>query len=123
MNKKVGIISETNQQEPDVKSQAGKLLNLIAGYVGFRTIEIGSKSGIFDELIKHHNGISTKQLAAAVNLDPSYVEVWCRSAYGAEVLDVDKNGAYRLSPQMKTLLLDKDWNHAIVRLSFSRNDR
>ncbi|MBI2549772.1 methyltransferase domain-containing protein [Candidatus Woesearchaeota archaeon] len=97
-----------DSQQQEIKTQAGKLLALIAGYSGFRTIEIGIRTGLIDKLAKHPNGISTKQLAAAASLDPFYVEVWCRSAYGAEVLDVDQNGAYRLSSQMQMLLLDAD---------------
>ena len=97
-----------SSQEPDIKTQASKLLNSVAGYVGFRAIEIGMKTGLIDELSKHPEGISVNDLATKTNLDPFYVEVWCRSAYGAEVLDVDENGTYRLSYHMKTLLLDSD---------------
>lgn len=100
------MAEQASDSQPEIKTQAGKLLALISGYAGFRTIEIGIKTGLIDMLAKHSGGMSTKQLAAEAKLDPFYVEVWCRSAYGAEVLDVDHNGAYRLSPQMQTLLLD-----------------
>lgn len=91
----------------DIKDQAGKLVGLLAGYAGMRTVAIGLQAGLVQELARHPEGIASKELAARTKLDPFYTEVWCRSAYASEVLDLD-GGAYKLAPHMDTLLLNQD---------------
>ena len=91
--------------EPEVPQQAGKLLTQIAGYVGVRTIVIGLRLGLLEEIGKHQDGITTDDLAQQLSLDPFYVGVWCRSAYAAEVLDLNEE-RFRLAPHMDKLLLD-----------------
>lgn len=92
-----------------VQQQAGKLLSHIAGYVAHRTIEMGMRHGLIETIAKSDNPITAESLAAATNLDPFYVGVWCRGAVGAEVLDVADDGAYRLAPAMDQLLLNPDF--------------
>lgn len=94
--------------EPTVAEQAGKLLSQVAGYVGVRTIEIGLRFGLIREIAGHPDGIAPEVLAKETGLDPFYVEVWCRSAFGAEVLESAGDGAYRLAPHIRTVLLDPD---------------
>ena len=54
-------------------------------------------------------GMTAEALAEEIGLDPLYTEVWCRSAYAAEVLEVGEYEAYRLAPHMDKLLLDRDF--------------
>ncbi|MCH8813714.1 MAG: class I SAM-dependent methyltransferase [Chloroflexi bacterium] len=42
-------------------------------------------------------------------MDPLYIEVWCRSAYAAEVIELQTDGSYTLAPHMDKLLLDNDF--------------
>ena len=42
-----------NQRQQDIQQQAGKVLSQVAGYVGVRTIEIGLRFGLFEEIGKH----------------------------------------------------------------------
>jgi SAM-dependent methyltransferase len=92
--------------EPEIPQQAGKLLTQIAGYVGVRTIVIGLRLGLLEEIGKHEDGITTESLAQQLSLDSFYVGVWCRSAYSAEILDLGEQDRYRLAPHMDKLLLD-----------------
>ncbi len=89
------------------RARTGTLLNQVAGYAALRTVDIGLRRGLFDGLAAHQGGLTPAGLAAAARLDPVYVEVWCRSAYAAGVLEANGD-AYRLDPVTATLLLDRD---------------
>ena len=93
----------------EIQQQAGKLLSQVAGYVGVRTIDIGLRLGLLEELAKHPEGLTVEALARQKALDPFYVGVWCRGAYASEVLELAENEAYRLAPHMDKLLLDRDF--------------
>lgn len=93
----------------DIKEQAGKLLNHVAGFVGMRTIEMGLSHGLFAELAKHPEGISLEQLATKTGRDPFYVKVWAQAAYGAEVIELEGADKYKLAPHMETLLLNEEF--------------
>ena len=93
----------------EVRQQAGKLLSQVAGYVGVRTIDIGLSSGLLEAVASYPLGITAEALAEETGLDPLYVEVWCRSAYAAEVLELGEHEAYTLAPHMDKLLMDKDF--------------
>ena len=104
--------TEMTQNPPsqEIQQQAGKILSQVAGYAGVKTMEIGLQSGLFEEIAKHPQGVTADQLAKQRGFDSSYTEVWCRSAYAAEVLNLGENQAYRLAPHMETLLLDQDFS-------------
>lgn len=89
-----------------VQAKAGELLGQMAGYVGFRTVEIGLRHGLLEALASDR-ATTPAQLAETVGLDPFYVEVWCRAACAAGVIDPDGEG-YRLAGGVDTLLLDRD---------------
>ena len=92
----------------EVQKQAGKVLSHVAGYIAVETINIGLRHGLLEEIGKHPQGITASALADAVKMDPFYLDVWCRSAYGAEVLELHGE-AYSLAPHMDKLLLDIDF--------------
>ncbi len=93
---------------PTIQDQAGKLLTRAAGYADHRAIEMGIRHGIFKTLAQRPEGLTPAELAQAAGLDPFYMEVWCRAAYGAEVLDTNDGDNYVLAPHMDTLLLNLD---------------
>ena len=99
------------QQNPSSEEvqQAGKLLSQVAGYVGVRTMDIGLRLGLLGEVAKHPQGITTDTLAKETGLDPFYVQVWCRSAYASELLELSENQGYVLAPHLDRLLLDQDF--------------
>ena len=69
-------------------------------------MEIGLRFGLFEEIAKHPQGIKADDFAMKMGYDPLYTQVWCRSAYGAEVLDLGEQQTFKLAPHMETLLLD-----------------
>jgi hypothetical protein len=76
-----------------VKEQASALLAHAAGYASHRTIAMGLRSGLLEELGRGH----PDELAERLDLDPFYVSVWCRSALSAGVRDRDGD-RYRFAP-------------------------
>jgi SAM-dependent methyltransferase len=90
----------------EMQEQAGNLLGSAAGYVATRTIEIGLEHGLWD-VVAEKGPLSSDELAETAGIDKLYAEVWCRSAYGAGVLDGHDGGRYELAPHVATLLLDK----------------
>ncbi|HEY0127520.1 MAG TPA: class I SAM-dependent methyltransferase [Blastococcus sp.] len=89
---------------PTLADTAPRVLSLIAGYVGHRTVAIGLRTGLIPTLAERP-GADPDDLADACGLDPFYVSVWCRAAVGAGIADRD-GGGFRLAPHMATLLLD-----------------
>ncbi len=98
----------TQSPQEEIQKQAGKVLQQVAGYVGVRTIDIGLKHGLLEELSKHSGGLSSDELAQNAGIDPFYAMVWCRSAYANEILE--RTGErFLLAPHMDKLLLDHDF--------------
>jgi hypothetical protein len=67
------------------------------------------RSGLLEAVASYPLGITAEALMEETGLAPLYVEVWCRSAYAAEVLEVGEHDAYSLAPHMDKLLMDKDF--------------
>lgn len=89
-----------------MQSQAGGLLAQVAGYIGVRTIDMGLRHGLIQELRGYDDGINAKDLARATQLDPFYTEVWCQAANAAGVIDDLGDHLFRLAPFVDVLLLD-----------------
>ncbi len=98
----------TQSPQEEIQKQAGKVLQQIAGYVGVRTIDIGLKHGLLEELSKHSGGLTSDELARNAGIDPFYSMVWCRSAYANEILEREGE-RFVLAPHMDRLLLDHDF--------------
>ena len=102
-------MTQPSPSPEEVQQQAGKILSQVAGYVGVRTMEIGLRLGLFEEIAKHADGISADALANEKALDPFYTQVWCRAAYASDVLELGESETYRLAPLMDKLLLGEDF--------------
>ena len=98
----------TQAPQEEIQKQAGKVLQQVAGYVGVRTIDIGLKHGLLEELSKHSGGLTSDELAQNAGIDPFYAMVWCRSAYANEILEREGE-RFLLAPHMDKLLLDDDF--------------
>ena len=98
----------TQAPQEEIQKQAVKVLQQIAGYVGVRTIDIGLKHGLLEELSKHSGGLTSDELAKNAGIDPFYAMVWCRSAYANEILEREGE-RFVLAPHMDKLLLDDDF--------------
>ena len=102
-------VTTTENVQEGVQHQAGKLVSHFAGYVGFKTIEIGQKTGLISVLAQAGAALSVKELAEEANTDEFYTGVWARAAYAAEILEVDSQNLYSLAPYMGRLLNDEDF--------------
>ena len=91
---------------PTMADTAPRVLSLIAGYVGHRTVAIGLRTGLVP-MLADRPGAGADDLADACGLDPFYVSVWCRAAVGAGIADRSGDG-FRLAPHVATLLLDTE---------------
>ena len=102
---------EQTQEQVQIEpaEQAGQLLSHVAAYVGHRTIEMGMQHRLFEEIAQHPEGISAEELAARTNMDPLYIDVWARSAFGSHVLELTEDNNYTLAPHMDKFLLDEDF--------------
>ena len=80
--------ADTSTGRAEVPEQAGKILSQFAGYVGFKTIEIGLNNGLFEALRQHPGGLTADELAGEAGTDEFYTGVWSQAAYGAGVLEL-----------------------------------
>ena len=98
-------LTDTPTTDITPQQQAGALLGHVAGYIAHRTIAIGLQKGIIAALA---DGDATAQdLAERLELDQFFVEVWCRGALAAGVLEREAKG-FRLAPHVGALLLNSD---------------
>jgi hypothetical protein len=88
-----------------ITEQAPMLLGHLAGFVAHRTVAVGLRSGLIKMLADAPDGLSADRLGDHLDLDPWYVAVWCRSAFGAGILN-RAGDRYVLAPHIGTLLLD-----------------
>ena len=95
--------------QPEVPEQAGKILGHYAGYVGFKTIEMGLDNGLFEALNQHPEGLTVDGLASAAGTDAFYTGVWGKAAYGAGFVELVDEDKYVLAPHMDKLLLDVEF--------------
>lgn len=99
---------ENDKPTPEqIKEAAGKIINYMGGYIATWTIDIGIRTKLFETITNYPDGITSAELADKTRLDPLYVDVWCRNAYGADLLDA-KDGRYTFSPVMVEILLNRN---------------
>ncbi len=91
----------------EIKQQASKILEPLSGVATTWALDLGLRLGVFEHLADQPRGATSDEVAAALELDPLYTKVLLRSAYAAEVLELDDD-RYRLAEHMDTLLLDPD---------------
>jgi ubiquinone/menaquinone biosynthesis C-methylase UbiE len=97
----------TNEAVPDVRQQAGMLLQQIAGYVGTRTTQLGLRAGLVEALAEADHGLTPGELAIRADIDPLYTQVWCRAAIGAGLLTRDGE-RLQLAEHLDALLLENE---------------
>jgi len=91
------------QTEITADAQVARIFEWRRGFNTIHLIDLGVHLGLFRALAQSP-GQSGVQLAGSLGLHAPYVEVWCRTAYGLEILDADANGGYRLAPHFESIL-------------------
>ena len=84
-------------------SQVARIFEWRRGFNTIHLIDLGVHLGLFRTLAQTP-GLDGAELAAQLGLHPPYVEVWCKTAYGLEILDADAAGKYRLAPHLDAIL-------------------
>ncbi|HXF18192.1 MAG TPA: class I SAM-dependent methyltransferase [Burkholderiales bacterium] len=84
-------------------AQVARIFEWRRGFNAIHLIDLGNHLGLFRTLAQTP-GLSGSELAGKLNLHAPYVEVWCKTAYGLEMLDTDEKGKYRLAPHFDSIL-------------------
>lgn len=92
-----------NGREITADSQVARIFEWRRGFNTIHLIDVGVHLGLFGALAGTP-GLTGKELAERLGLHVPYVEVWCRTAYGMEILDADDSGKFRLAPHLDLIL-------------------
>jgi SAM-dependent methyltransferase len=90
-------------KEITADAQVARIFEWRRGFNTIHLIDLGTHLGLFGALAQTP-GLSGTQLAEKLGLHSPYVEVWCKTAYGLEILDADDAGKYRLAPHFDSIL-------------------
>ena len=96
-------MAEKAIQHPSADAQVARIFEWRRGFNTIHLIDLGTHLGLFRELAQTP-GANSAELAARLQLHPRYVDVWCKTAYGMEILDADATGKYRLAPHFEAIL-------------------
>jgi ubiquinone/menaquinone biosynthesis C-methylase UbiE len=89
--------------ETSVDEQVAKIFAWRRGFNAVFLIDIGVELGLFKQLAEQP-GQTAAQIAAALQLHPRYVEVWCMTAFGLGLLDADAQRQFRLAAHIDKIL-------------------
>jgi 2-polyprenyl-3-methyl-5-hydroxy-6-metoxy-1,4-benzoquinol methylase len=89
--------------ETTADSQVARIFEWRRGFNTIHLIDLGIKVGLVKALAEAP-GSSAEDLARKLKLYAPYVETWCRTAYGMEILDADELGRWRLAPFFDVIL-------------------
>jgi SAM-dependent methyltransferase len=84
-------------------SQVARIFEWRRGFNTIYLIHLGVQLGLFRAL-NEAPGVTAAQLAQRLGLHPPYVERWCLTAYGMELLDAQSENGYKLAPFMDVIL-------------------
>jgi SAM-dependent methyltransferase len=89
------------------ESQVARIFAWRRGFNAMHLIDLGIRLGLFEALATSPN-VTSQALAERLGLHVPYVETWCITAYGFELLDADdETRRYRLAPHVKEILADR----------------
>jgi 2-polyprenyl-3-methyl-5-hydroxy-6-metoxy-1,4-benzoquinol methylase len=84
-------------------SQVARVFEWRRGFNTVHLMHLGVQLGLFRALAEAPDS-TPAQLAEKLGLHAPYVDRWCFTAYGMELLDADRPGCYRLAPFMDVIL-------------------
>ena len=84
-------------------SQVARVFEWRRGFNTVHLIDVGIRVGLFKSLAEAP-GVTGKELADRLGLHAPFVETWCKTAYGMELLDADDALRYRLAPYFDSIL-------------------
>lgn len=83
--------------------QVARIFAWRRGFNAMHLIDLGIRLGLFGAF-RETPDATVAEVAARLGLHEPYVEVWCITAYGFELLDADAAGRYRLAPHLGDIL-------------------
>src|SRR5260221_12840140 len=81
-------------------AQVARIFEWRRGFNTIHLIDLGVHVGLFRALAQTP-GLTGFELAGQLGLHAAYVEIWCKTPYGLEILDEDAAGKYRLAPHFE----------------------
>jgi 2-polyprenyl-3-methyl-5-hydroxy-6-metoxy-1,4-benzoquinol methylase len=93
----------THTKEITADSQVARIFEWRRGFNTIHLIDVGIRAGLFKAL-GESPGASAAELATRLALHAPFVETWCKTAYGMELLDADEGPRYRLAPFFDSIL-------------------
>jgi SAM-dependent methyltransferase len=84
-------------------SQVARIFEWRRGFNVIHLIDVGIRVGLFKALAEAP-GSTGAELAQRLGLHAPFVETWCKTAYGMQLLDADPALHYRLAPYFDSIL-------------------
>ena len=84
-------------------SQVARIFEWRRGFNTIHLIDLGIKVGLVKALAETP-GATSQELAGRLGLHSPYVDTWCKTAFGMEILDADEAGRWRLAPFFDVIL-------------------
>src|SRR3990172_7297480 len=84
-------------------SQVAKIFAWRRGFNAMHLIDLGIRLGLF-KAFADSPGVTAGSVAERLGLHTPYVEIWCTTAYGFEILDADDERHFRLAPYVNEIL-------------------
>ena len=94
---------DSKTTEITADSQVARVFEWRRGFNTIHLIDVGIRVGLFKSLAEAP-GVTGKELAERLGLHLPFVETWCKTAYGMELLDADEALRYRLAPYFDSIL-------------------
>ena len=94
---------QSSNREITADSQVARIFEWRRGFNTIHLIDVGIRTGLFKTL-SEAPGVSASELATKLGLHAPFVETWCKTAYGMELLDADDGSRYRLAPFFDSIL-------------------
>lgn len=83
--------------------QVARIFEWRRGFNTIHLIDVGVRLGLFKTLAESP-GATAEEVASRLGLHAPYVSVWCKTAYGMELLDAEPGPRYRLAPHFDVIL-------------------
>jgi ubiquinone/menaquinone biosynthesis C-methylase UbiE len=85
------------------KARTAKIFEWRRGFDAMFLIDLGVRLGLF-RAFAEKSGATPREISARLGLHLPYLEVWCTTAYGLELLEVDADSRFHLAPSWESIL-------------------
>jgi SAM-dependent methyltransferase len=93
----------SNAKDITADSQIARIFEWRRGFNTIHLIDVGIRAGLF-KMLAEAPGATAAELATRLGLHVPFVETWCKTAYGMELLDADDGRGFHLAPFLDSIL-------------------